>query len=121
MNKGTKVIHLVRLRTYEEKPVLIEDIWLDAKRFGPILTMKDNEPQLLYPIYEALCGEIVARAEETITIGTAGVAEAELLGLETGTPVVNIARLAFGYDDRPIEWRCSRGPGWDFHYKVEIR
>ena len=121
LQKGAKVIHLVRLRIHEEKPVLIEDIWLDAMRFSPVLAMEDNAPQLLYPIYEALCGEIVARAEETITIGTAGTTEAELLGLEAGTPIVNIARLAFGYDDRPIEWRCSRGPGWDFHYKVEIR
>lgn len=63
----------------------------------------------------------MARAEETITIGTAGAAEAELLGFEPGTPVVLTARLAFGYDDRPIEWRCSCGSGWDFHYKVEIR
>jgi len=121
LKKGAKVIHLVRLRRDGDRPVLIEDIWLEARRFGPVLTMEDNEPQLLYPIYEALCGEIVARAEETITIGTAGPSEAELLGLAAGTPIVNIARLAFGYDDRPIEWRCSRGPGWGFHYRVEIR
>ena len=121
LEQGADVIHLERLRVYEGKPVLIEDVWLNAARFEPVLTMKENEPQLLYPIYEKLCGEIVARTEETIRIGTAGLAEAELLGLGLGEPVVLIARLSFGYDDTPIEWRCSRGPGTDFHYKVEIR
>lgn len=121
LERGAEVIHLERLRVDEGKPVLIEDIWLNAVRFGPVLTMEECEPKLLYPIYEKLCGEIVARAEETITIGTAGSAEAKLLGLELGQPIVLLARLAFGYDDCPIEWRCSRGSGLDFHYRVEIR
>lgn len=118
---GADVIHLSRLRIHEDKPVLIEDIWLDAARFAPVLAMKENEPQLLYPIYEALCGQVVARAEETITIGTAGTSDVDVLGLELGAPIVEIARLAFGYNDRPIEWRCSRGSGSDFHCRLEIR
>lgn len=71
LEEGAEVVHLLRLRIHDGLPVLIEDIWLDAARFGPILTMEDDAPQLLYPLYERLCSEVVARAEETITIGTA--------------------------------------------------
>ena len=121
LDSGMQVIRLQRLRFYDGLPVLSEEIWLDEARFTPVLTMEETRPQLLYPIYESLCGEVVARAEETITIDVAGAEDAELLGMIPGRPVVLIDRLAFGYDGRPIEWRRSRGPGSDFRYKVEIR
>ena len=41
--------------------------------------------------------------------------------LAAGEPVVVIDRTAFGYDDRPLEWRRTRGPASDFRYRVEIR
>lgn len=121
LRDGARVIRLLRLRIFEEVPVVHEDIWLDEARFNAILTMPDDRPKLLYPIYEDLCGEIVARAEETITIHTANEADIELLGLPKDAPVVSVERLALGYDDRPIEWRCSRSSALDFNYKVDIR
>lgn len=118
---GARVIQLRRLRVHDGLPVLYEEIWLEEARFAAILTMHEMEPQLLYPLYESLCGAIVASAEETITIDVADEGDAELLGMVVGRPVVVIERLALGYDDRPIEWRRSRGAGSDFRYKIEIR
>ena len=114
------VLRLKRLRTYDGLPVLVEMIWLDAARFGPILTLEE-QPQLLYPFYESLCGEIVARIEETVTIDTADQADVEMLGLVLDRPIVLTKRLALGFDNHPIEWRCSRGPASDLCYKLEIR
>lgn len=119
--QGTQVIRLVRVRIHDGLPVLSEEIWLEKARFAPILIMEDMRPQLLYPIYESLCGEVVAHAEETITIDTASQVDVEMLGLVVGHPVVVIDRLALGYDERPIEWRRSRGSASDFRYKVDIR
>ena len=121
LDDGARVIRLERLRTYDGLPVLLEEIWLEEARFIAVLSMKEPEPQLLYPIYESLCGEIVARAEETITIDIADEADASHLGLVVGRPVVLIDRLAVGYDGRPIEWRRSRGPASDFRCRIEIR
>lgn len=121
LGSGTQVIRLRRLRIHDGLPVLYEEIWLAEARFAAILTMPEIEPQLLYPLYESLCGQIVASAEETITIDVADDGDAVLLGLVVGCPVVVIERLALGYDDRPIEWRRSRGAASDFRYKVEIR
>ena len=119
--ENAPVIRLLRQRTYEGLPVLIEEIWLEKERFVPVLEMKENRPRLLYPIYERLCGAVVAYTEETITIGISGKADVDHLGLVEGTPVVLIERLALGYDDVPIEWRRSRGPASDFRYKIVIR
>ena len=121
LQENAQVIRLVRQRIYEGLPVLIEEIWLEKTRFLPILEMEENRPRLLYPIYERLCGAVVAYTEETITIGSSEKADIDHLGLVEGTPIVLIDRLALGYDDVPIEWRRSRGPASDFRYKIVVR
>ena len=120
LRDGARVIRLLRLRVFEGVPVIHEEIWLDEARFAPILTLEGN-PKLLYPVYEDLCGEIVARAEEEITIERATSTDVALLGLSEGSAVVRIERRALGYDDRPIEWRYSRSSAAGFCYKVDIR
>ncbi|WP_182178529.1 GntR family transcriptional regulator [Methylobacterium radiotolerans] len=115
-------IRLIRTRHLQGRPILSEAIWLPAARFAPILTAPLTEiGDLLYPAYERLCGEIVARAEETLTVGIADATDAERLEIADGDPVVVIERLAFGFDARPIEWRVTRGAAKDFRYQVDIR
>lgn len=121
LEPNTRVIRLLRLRSYDGLPVLKEELWLDGERFAPLLTTLDTEQSLLYPVYEQLCGVAVARARESITIETASPLDAEMLGLVEGRPIVLISRIAFGYDGRPVEWRRSRGPASDFHFEAEIR
>jgi len=121
LKEGSQVIRLLRLRIFEGIPIIHEEIWLDAARFAKVLTMAEDQPRLLYPIYESLCGAIVARAEEAITIDVADETDMKLLGLATGASVVAVERLSSGYDDYPIELRYSRSPAADFHYKVDLR
>ncbi len=121
LQDGARLIRLLRLRTHEGLPVVHEEIWLEEARFAAILTSKNAQPKLLYPLYEDLCGIIVARAQEEITIDTANETDVTLLGLDRGSAIVNVERRALGYDDRPIEWRCSRSSATGFHYKVDIR
>lgn len=121
LRSDASALRLQRLRIHDGLPVLREVIWLDAERFAAIIQLEDIQPQLLYPLYEKLCGEIVARIHETVTIETADQSDADLLGLGLDRPVVVIKRLALGYDNHPIEWRCSRGPASDLQLKLEIR
>lgn len=115
------VIRLRRLRTHDGLPTSHEEIWLDEARFRPVLTMRDKHPRLLYPVYEDLCGEVVACAREQITIEAAIGDDADLLGMVKGRPVVVVERIAFGYSGRPVEWRRSRSPASSFHLSLNIR
>jgi GntR family transcriptional regulator len=118
---GARTIRLSRLRLAGDTPFLSEEIWLPHTRFAPLLTVPENEiGDLLYPAYERLCGEVVARAEEVLTIGTADAESARLLGVEIGAPLVVIDRLALSFGGRPVEWRRSHGSAENFRYKVEI-
>ncbi|KAF1047880.1 MAG: HTH-type transcriptional repressor YvoA [Herbaspirillum frisingense] len=117
-----KVIELLRLRTVDEQPVLAENIYLCEQRFKALAGMEPAQfGDLLYPLYERECGQIVASARETLTVETVTAAQARLLGLKENTPVVVIERIAFGSDGEPLEWRQSRGAASKFRYSAEIR
>ncbi len=104
------------------QPVLAEEIWLPRQTFQPLLEVDLNsEGPLLYPLYEALCGQVVAYAEETLTAEAVDAAHGRLLQLPAGSPVVVIERLARDYAGKPLEWRRSRGHAQHFRYRIDIR
>ena len=114
-------IRIDRLRLVSDKPFLREEIWLPQSQFAPVLAAAEGEiGDLLYPAYERLCGKVVARAEEIITIGTSDEDDQHLFGVNHGAPVVIIDRLARDHGGAPLEWRRSRGVASQFRYKVEI-
>jgi len=116
------VIRIVRLRLLEVQPVLAEEIWLPRSRFQPLLeTDLSLKGPLLYPIYEDLCGQVVASAEETLTAESVNDVHARLLQVPVNSPVVVIERLARDYAGTPLEWRRSRGHAEHFRYSVDIR
>jgi GntR family transcriptional regulator len=116
------VIRIVRLRLLEVQPVLAEEIWLPRSRFQPLLeTDLSLKGPLLYPIYEDLCGQVVAYAEETLTAESVNDVHARLLQVPINSPVVVIERLARDYAGTPLEWRRSRGHAEHFRYSVDIR
>jgi GntR family transcriptional regulator len=116
------VISLSRLRLIDDVPLLAEEIWLQQSRFAPILEIDTAEfGDLLYPLYEERCGEVVVSAEEILTVESANEMQARLLRLEAHAPLIVIERLALDLERRPIEWRRSRGPADRFRYHAEIR
>jgi len=116
------VIRIVRLRLLEDQPVLAEDIWLARARFQGLLDIDlSQQGPLLYPIYETVCGQVVAFAEETLTAEAVDEVHARLLHVPLGSPVVVIERRARDYAGTPLEWRRSRGHAEHFRYHVDIR
>jgi len=119
---GAEAIFLSRLRLVDEQPVLAEDIWLPRGRFEPLVEMKLKDfGDLLYPLYESACRQLVASARERLTVEVAGKILAERLGIAAGSPVIAVQRVAFNFAGAPIEWRCTRGSADGFQYEVDIR
>ncbi|MBC8747144.1 MULTISPECIES: GntR family transcriptional regulator [Paraburkholderia] len=122
ISSSARVIQMSRVRLIDGVPMLVEEIWLPYVRFAAFAQMDLNEVgDLLYPVYEAQCNQIVASATETLTVEAVGPLHARLLHIAPGTPAVVIERLAYGYDRQPLEWRRSRGPASEFIYQAEIR
>ncbi len=84
--------------------------------------MKSGEfGNLLYPLYEERCEQVVVSAEETLTVEIADPMKARLLQLKPHAPLIVIERLACDLTRQPLEWRRSRGAADKFRYHVEIR
>ena len=122
LERGAPVIYFLRQRLVDGEVRLVEEIWLSGALFAPLLVLDVADfGDLLYPLYEDVCGLSVASADETLTVGTIPPALAPSLKLDPGQPVVVIERLARGYDGRPLEWRRSRAPAGTFRYSAHIR
>ncbi len=119
---GTDLLRIDRHRLLDGKVVMVEEIWLPKDRFAPLLSLKPEQfGRLMYPIYDEICGEIVAQAEEILTIEPLSAELATLLGQQEGAPAAVIERLALNYERQPLEWRISRAPGATFRYKIDLR
>ncbi|WP_026259261.1 GntR family transcriptional regulator [Uliginosibacterium gangwonense] len=117
-----KAIRLLRLRVVENEPFLIEEIWLPRARFSALLDLAlEDFGDLLYPLYESRCKQVVASAQETLTVELASPPFTDYLKVPPSTPLVVIERIAYGYDKQPLEWRASRGAAERFKYHVDIR
>ena len=116
-----RLIRIERLRFWDDEPFLAEEIALPLALFAPLMDLDvEQVGPLLYPVYEKVCGQIVASAEEILTVGEADAGVARLLNCRPGAPVVMIERRAYAHDRLPLEWRRSHGRADRFSYRVEI-
>ncbi|MDX2100919.1 MAG: GntR family transcriptional regulator [Alphaproteobacteria bacterium] len=122
LNPAAPLLVLFRERSIQDRPALVEEIALDAARFQPLSTLPlDAFGDLLYPLYEEVCGLLVVRAAETIRFSQATPPIAAALNIPTGTATAVIDRIAFGIDARPLEWRRSHGEAARFNYTIDLR
>lgn len=122
MKPAEKSIHLSRVRLIDSVAVLREEIWLSRPRFDALATLPlDEFGDLMYPLYERVCRQIVASATETLTVEQATEDDATTLRVEVGSPVILVQRVASDFAGTPIEWRTTRGAATGFQYQVEIR
>jgi GntR family transcriptional regulator len=93
LEEGSQVIHLRNLRMAKMLPFAIEEIYLSGDRFPSLATMNLNNCSLyttLDEIYDAHPQE----ALDLITAGSASRQEAELLGINKGSPVMRLKRIS---------------------------
>lgn len=119
--RGEPALRLQRVRTLDDAPCLVEDLWLplpafDALAHGPT----DDWGDLLYPVYAARCGVHVHRAVDTIRFDVLGAAHAKRLALEAGHPCACVDRVAYDVAGRAVEFRRTRGDAHAFRYTVTL-
>ncbi len=93
---------VMRLRTMNAEPVLLEHYTLAQQRFAG-LERFDLEKRSLFEILESEYGVTIARARQSLEPIVAGRQEAELLGIASGSPLMLEHRLSFDARDQPVE------------------
>ncbi len=112
------VVTITRVRHLNDKPAIFETIALPASRFSG-LEREDDLPNELYGLYEKSYGVTIHRAKERLSAVAATDAEALALGLPTGSPLLEIDRIAETLEGTPVEWRISRCDSRTHRYLTE--
>lgn len=103
--------------TVAGNPVAVMELVLPAARF-PGLRRKDLEQssENLYSVYQRVCGVTVVRMEERIHAATANAGLGRKLGVQAGHPVLCVERIAYTFNDVPVEIRRRYYEGAEHHY-----
>ena len=118
---GGSVVRIERIRTFDDRPTMLETITLPSTLFGALAKVGACDlPNMLYELYEKKFGITVHSAEEQLRAVAASGHDASLLDLPTGTPLLEIERVALTLDKTPVEFRISRCITDKHHYENTI-
>jgi GntR family transcriptional regulator len=101
LSAGALVLEVVRVRLADAEPISLERARFPAERFPDLLDRSLGGS--LYELLESAYGLVPGEAEERIEVVGAGAAEARLLGLRRGAPLLAVARTAWDTDGRAFE------------------
>jgi len=116
--RGEPVERLVRLRTADEVPLVLETAHL-PHALTHDLDPTDLERDSIYDAIDRLHGERVVRAHETIRPVVLRRTVARLLGVASGSAAFSVERTTWSAR-RPIEWQVSLVRGDRYVYSVDL-
>jgi GntR family transcriptional regulator len=106
MKAGDMVVEVRRVLHFGGQPVVLDDIWLPGHMFKGLTADRLSEYRgPMYGLFETEFGVRMIRAEEKLRAVAATVADANLLQVPIGTPLLSVERLSFTYGDQPVELR----------------
>ena len=116
---GIDVVKLVRLRSVNDKVVLLLMTFLPDDKFPGILSM-DFENKPLYQTVEEDFGYVIERATRRIEARKASKYEAQLLEIEEEEPILFVETIAYLNDGTPFEYSFSRYRGDRSEFSLEL-
>ena len=103
---GDAVVQLRRLLLAQDKPVVLDEIWLPGALFKGLTAERLADYKgPMYGMFEAEFGVRMIRADEKLRALAADAAAAALLAVAPGFPLLSVERLSFTYGDKPGELR----------------
>ena len=106
LRTGDAVLQARRVLSFSGTPTILEDIWLPAAPFKGLSAERlasYNGPT--YALFETEFNVRMVRAEEKIRAEPAIEGLEQLLKVPAGTPLLSVERIAYTYDDVPMELR----------------
>lgn len=100
------VVQVRRVLAFAGVPTILEDIWLPGAAFKGLSAEQMADFQgPTYAMFELEFGVRMVRAEEKIRAVAADRQQAGLLQVDPGTPLLSVERIAYTYNDTPMELR----------------
>ena len=121
LRSGDAVVQVRRVLSFGEVPTIVEDLWLPGNAFkGLTADQVAGYHGPTYAMFELEFGVRMVRAEERIRAVPADAQHAALLKVEQGSPLLSVERVAYTYNDVPMELRRGVYRTDTHHYRNEL-
>lgn len=106
--RGTRVARLRNLLKLGGRPVVLDDITVPVEEFPKLdeATFRKREGTI-YGLYQARYGVNVVRISERLSAAQPPAEVAGILGMRSNQPALQMRRIAYSYNDSPVEYRRS--------------
>lgn len=121
LRAGDPVLQSRRLLRFGGVPTILEDLWLPGGPFKGLTAerlMAYHGP--MYALFESEFGVRMVRADEKLRAVLPEADQAELLGVTTDTPLLSVERVAYTYNDVPMELRRGLYRTDAHHYRNQL-
>lgn len=121
LRPGDAVLQVRRVLAFGGVPTILEDLWLPGNAFKGL-----NAEQMAgyagptYAMFEDEFGVRMVRAEEKIRAVAADASQAALLKVQQRSPLLSVERIAYTYNDTPMELRRGLYRTDSHHYRNEL-
>ncbi|PWW44586.1 GntR family transcriptional regulator [Melaminivora alkalimesophila] len=121
LRTGDGVVYVRRVLAFAEVPTILEEIWLPGHAFKGLTAEQMASYQgPTYAMFELDFGVRMVRAEEKLRAVLPDAAQAEGLGVSPATPLLSVERLAYTYNDVPMELRRGLYRTDTHYYRNEL-
>jgi len=115
-NAGVTRIHRVRL--YDDTAFMVEEVSLPDSLFPGLADQKEIPHRITLLAQQH--GILLGRAEEQVRIALADEQTAHELSVARKTPLLQLDRVVYSLDGRPVEWRLAKCNFGDEVYWTEM-
>lgn len=121
LRSGDAVVQVRRILGFGGVATILEDLWLPGNAFrGMTAEQMAGYHGPTYAMFEVEFGVRMVRAEEKIRAVAADAQQAALLAVPPGSPLLSVERLAYTYNDVPMELRRGLYRTDTHHYRNEL-
>jgi len=121
LRPGDAVVQVRRVLSFDGVPTILEDLWLPGNTFkGLSAERMSGFIGPTYAMFEVEFGVRMVRAEEKIRAVAADDSQAALLKVEQRSPLLSVERIAYTYNDTPMELRRGLYRTDTHHYRNEL-
>jgi len=106
LRQGDAVLQVRRVLSFASVPTILEDLWLPGAPFKGLTAerLRDYDGPM-YGLFETEFGVRMVRAEEKIRAVLPDAEQQDLLKVDGPTPLLSVERIAYTYNDTPMEMR----------------
>ncbi|MES2423891.1 MAG: GntR family transcriptional regulator [Pseudomonadota bacterium] len=121
LRSGDAVLQVGRVLSFASIPTILEELWLPGGPFKGLTAERLSEHRgPMYAMFEAEFGVRMVRAEEKIRAVLPDARQCELLKVAAATPLLSVERIAYTYNDVPMELRRGLYHTDTHHYRNEL-